>query len=136
MFLGVNPLLSVFFVGGDSRVLPLLLLLFEVLLVVEIVTSLDVRPTGWPDTETDTATGVKLPRLCQSDFREGTLSLEKVAFRDETPEAELLPWEGPAEKGHTPRFGKNCEKQDGKALSKRPIVIRNRRLQRSPVSDL
>ena len=83
------PLLSVFFVG-DSRVLPVLLLLLELLLLVEIVRSLEVRPAGWPDFETDTATGVKLPRLCQSDFREEALSSEKVAFRDETPEVELL----------------------------------------------
>jgi hypothetical protein len=101
------PLLSVFFVG-DSRVLPVLLLLLELLLLVEIVRSLEVRPARWPDTdfETDTATGVKLPRLCHSDFREETLSVEKVAFRDETPEVEFLLWEGAAEKG----FGKNCEK--------------------------
>ena len=103
------PLLSVFFVG-DSRVLPLLLLLLELLLLVEIVTSLAVRPAGWPDNETDAATGVKLPRLCQSDFREETLSLEEVAFREERTEVELLLWGGAAQKSNTPRFGKNCEK--------------------------
>ena len=101
MFLGVNPLLSVFFVGGDSRVLPLLLLLLELLLLVEIVTSLSFPPSFWPDTEIDTAAGFKLPRLCQTDFGEETLSLEK-AFPEGTPEGEDA-----AEKGNMPQ---NCEK--------------------------